>query len=147
MEKLTAIYNAATLDMMQTYLRETNPAVERRIRQQRNNDDYLYFYTEKHLMPDGTKWDTEKPISQKEYIRYLMEGDPALHTVHKTKYRFTYHSQRFEIDVYPFSGDKAVLFCYIGGDHVVLPPEIQVLRDVTGDPAYKNKQLAKTQKL
>ena len=147
MEKLTAIYNAATLDMMQTYLRETNPAVERRIRQQRNNDDYLYFYTEKHLMPDGTKWDTEKPISQKEYILYLMEGDPALHTVHKTKYRFTYHSQRFEIDVYPFSGDKAVLFCYIGGDHVVLPPEIQVLRDVTGDPAYKNKQLAKTQKL
>ena len=27
------------------------------------------------------------------------------------------------------------------------PPEITVLREVTGDPAYKNRQLAKNQRL
>lgn len=147
MEKITSDYNALTLDMMQTYLREINPGVERRIRQQKNGSEYLYFYTEKHLMPDGTKWDTERPISQKDYIQYLMEGDPELHAVHKTKYRFTYQSQRFEIDVYPFSDEKAVMFRYAGSDHAELPPEITVLQDVTGDPEYKNKQLARSQKL
>lgn len=147
MDTLATKYNAATLDMMQTFLRETNPNVERRIRQQRNGADYLYFYTEKHLMPDGTKWDTEKPISQKTYIQYLMEGEPGLHAVHKTKYRFTYASQRFEIDVYPFSNDKAIMFRYSGTDEAELPPEIHVLREVTGDLEYKNKQLARSQAL
>lgn len=147
MEALVAHYNAATLDMMQTFLRETNPNVERRIRQQRNGEDYLYFYTEKHLMPDGTKWDTEKPISQKEYIQYLMEGEPGLHAVHKTKYRFTYAGQRFEIDVYPFSSDRAIMFRYAEGDDAQLPPEVAVLQEVTGKPEYKNKQLARSQAL
>ena len=140
-------YTMAKLDMMQTYLLQTKPGVERRIRQQRNGEDYLYFYTEKHLMPDGTKWDTEKPISQKDYIRYLMEGDPNLRSVHKMKYRFTYDSQRFELDVYPFSAEKAILFRYAEGDDIVLPPEIRVLKEVTNDPDYKNKQLARLQNL
>ncbi|MBQ3356941.1 MAG: AAA family ATPase [Oscillospiraceae bacterium] len=147
MEQLAASYNTAALDMMQTYLRETKPGVERRVRQQRNGTEYLYFYTEKHLMKDGTKWDTEKTISQKDYIQYLMEGDPALHQVHKIKYRFTYRDQRFEIDVYPFCEDKAIMFRYAESDSVELPPEITVLRDVSDDPDYKNRQLAISQRL
>ncbi len=144
---LAGRYNALALDMMQTYLTMANPSVERRIRQQKNGEDYLYFYTEKHFMPDGTKWDTEKPISEKTYIRYLMEGDSALHSVRKTKYRFIYEGCRFELDVYPFSQDRAVLFMYSGEAETPMPPEIRVLREVTGDPAYKNRQLARVQAL
>ena len=147
LDALTARYNALALDMMQTYLRMINPSVERRIRQQENGGDYLYFYTEKHTMADGAKWDTEKPISEKTYIRYLMEGDSGLHSVRKRKYRFIYEGCRFELDVYPFSKDKAVLFVYSGSANVAIPPEIRVLRDVTGDPAYKNRQLARVQAL
>ncbi len=139
-------YSAAALEMMQTYLCGTNPAVERRIRQQKNGADYLYFYTEKHTMPDGAKWVTEKPISGKEYVRYLMEGDNTLHSVRKTKYRFIYEGCRHEIDIYPFSSDRAVLFQY-GGRDADMPPELTVLREVTGDPAYKNRRLAQTQTL
>lgn len=144
---LVAQHGALALDMMQTYLRVITPNVERRIRQQRNGEDYLYFYTEKHFMPDGAKWDTEKPISEKAYIRYLMEGDSALHSVRKTKYRFIYEGCRFELDVYPFSADRAVLFMYSGNADTPMPPEIKVLREVTGDPAYKNRQLARVQAL
>ena len=143
---LTKKYNAVALDMMQTYLYSANPAVERRIRQQENGDNYLYFYTEKHTMPDSTKWVTEKPISEKEYIRYLMEGDNTLHSVRKTKYRFIYEGCRYEIDVYPFSGDRAVLFQY-GNIQADRPPELEIIREVTGDPAYKNRQLAQVQAL
>ena len=144
---LTAQRNAIALDMMQTYLVVTQPGVERRIRQQKNGEDYLYFYTEKHTREDGGRWVTEKPISGKAYIRYLMESDSALHSVRKVKYRFFYGECRFEIDVYPFCADKAVMFAYSDGREVAMPPEIQILKDVTGDPAYKNRQLAKSQAL
>lgn len=147
LNQLVIHYQAVPFDMMQTYLNTTNPRIERRIRQQKNGSDYLYFYTEKHTMPDNTKWDTEKPISQKEYIQYLMEGDTSLRSVHKTKYRFTYQNQRFEIDIYPFSREKAIMFRYAENDAVVLPPEIEILREVTGEEEYKNKQLAATQRL
>ena len=140
-------YGALPLDMMQTYLCVTNPNVERRIRQQENGENYLYFYTEKHFMPDGTKWDTEKPISEKAYIRYLMEGDSALHSVRKTKYRFIYEGCRFELDVYPFSADHAILFMYSNSADTPVPPEVNVLREVTGHPAYKNRVLAQVQAL
>ena len=138
-------YGAVAIEMMQTYLRVIVPNVERRIRQQENGEDYLYFYTEKHVMDDGTQWVTEKPISEKQYLHYLMEGDNTLHSVRKKKYRFIHGDCRFELDVYPFSGNSAVLFMY--GENVPLPPEITVLREVTGDPAYKNRQLAKVQAL
>lgn len=140
--------NAAAMDMMQTYLAPSKPNVERRIRQQKNGQDYLYFYTEKRIGEDGKRWVTERPVSEKEYVAYLMEGDVSLHSVRKTKYRFTYADRRMEIDVYPFSSDKAILFVYGSADEgAAIPPEISILRDVTGDPAYKNRQLAGTQAL
>ena len=98
-------------------------------------------------MPDGAKWDTDKPIAEKAYIRYLMEGDSALHSVRKTKYRFIWDGCRYELDVYPFSQDRAVLFRYSGDADAKVPPEIEVIREVTGDPAYKNRQLARVQSL
>ena len=147
MENLAERYAAVPIDMVQTYLCMTNPYIERRVRRQKHGGEYMYFYTEKHIRPDGTKWDTEKPITEKDYNRYLLEADPELQSVDKTKYRFVYDSCRFEIDVYPFSADKAVMFRYSENDEAAIPPEIRVIREVTGDPDYKNKQLANVQKL
>lgn len=146
-ELLRSRYRAAGIEMVQTYLAMTNPSIERRIRRQKNGEEELYFYTEKHLRPDGTKWDTERPITEKEYGRYMLEADPALRSVSKTKYRFVYDSCRFEIDVYPFSSERAVMFRYSESPERSAPPEIEIISDVTGKREYKNKQLAKTQRL
>ena len=140
-------YNAVALEMMQTYLLPTQNNVERRIRQQKNGEDYLYFYTEKHVMDDGSQWATERPVSEKWYVRYLMESDNRMHSVRKVKYRFVYRGHRMEIDVYPFSNDRAVLFAYSEQGDAALPPEAKVLREVTGEAAYKNRQLAVSQRL
>ena len=139
--------NAVALDMMQTYLVVTKPGVERRVRQQKNGEDYLYFYTEKHTLEDGTKWVTEKPISEKVYVNYLMESDSSMHSVRKTKYRFVYRDCRYEVDVYPFSADRAVLFQYTHVLDAELPDDIRVIREVTGDGDYKNRKLAMSQTL
>ena len=78
-----------------------------------------------------------------------MECDAALHPVRKKKYRFTANGHRMEIDVYPFSSEKAILFIYGEGEDStsVIPDGIKVLKDVTGDPEYKNRRLAGRQEL
>ena len=40
-----------------------------------------------------------------------------------------------------------MLFRYSGDADAKVPPEIEVIREVTGDPAYKNRQLARVQSL
>lgn len=147
-QALKQTYNAVGVEMMQTYLTRTNPRIERRVRQQKNGGEYLYFYTEKRLGDDGQKWVTERPISEKEYVSLLMEGDMQLRPVRKTKYCFACMDRRMEIDVYPFSQDKAVLFVYgKPSAYALIPPELRIIQDVTGDPAYKNRNLALTQSL
>ena len=147
-DTLVTKYGAIATEMMQTYLAGVTPLAERRVRQQRSGTEYLYFYTEKRVGEDGKRWVTERPISEKEYIRYLMESDLTLRAVRKTKYRFQYAGRPMEIDVYPFSAEKAILFAYgAGHDGAELPEELKVLRDVTDDADYKNRRLASTQVL
>ena len=77
-----------------------------------------------------------------------MECDAALHPVIKKKYRFSHLDHRIEIDIYPFSDEKAVLFIYGASDDKPIPPEdVVILKDVTGDPEYKNRCLAGKQQL
>ena len=115
-ETLVAKYGALPSEMMQTYLITASPLIERRVRQQRSGREYLYFFTEKRIGEDGKRWVTERPISEKEYIRFLMESDLTLRAVRKTKYRFHYAGHAMEIDLYPFSEEKAILFVYGDGE-------------------------------
>lgn len=141
-------YGAAALSMMQTYLASSNPNIERRVRQQKNGSEYLYFYTEKRRGEDGNNWVTERPISEKEYVSYLMDSDLSLHAVRKMKYNFVCEDHRMAVDVYPFSDDRAILFIYgRQSEYTAIPPEIRILRDVTDDPEYKNRALASSQRL
>ena len=147
-DTLVTKYGAIATEMMQTYLAGVTPLAERRVRQQRSGTEYLYFYTEQRVGEDGKRWVTERPISEKAYIRYLMESDLTLRAVRKPKYRFQYAGRPMEIDVYPFSAEKAILFAYgAGHDGAALPEELKVLRDVTDDADYKNRRLASTQVL
>ena len=53
-----------------------------------------------------------------------------------------------ELDVYPFSDEKAIFFVYGSSlDVAVLPPEIQVEMEVTDKSDYKNRRIAITQEL
>ena len=140
-------FGMAELEMTQTYLHSADPRIERRIRQQSGVSGYLYFYTEKRTAEDGMKWVTDRAISEKEYNAYLLERDTSLHPVSKTKRRFTCADHRMEIDTYPYESGKAVLFVYGNPDTAKLPEGIDVLRDVTGDPEYKNRMLAQRQRL
>ena len=72
-----------------------------------------------------------------------------MYLVRKKKFRFTANGHRMEIDVYPFSSEKAILFIYGAENNnaAVIPDGITVLKDVTGNPEYKNRRLAGRQEL
>ena len=55
-----------------------------------------------------------------------------------------YEGQYFELDVFDFWNDKALLEIELKNedDTVILPDEITVIEDVSDNPKYKNNHLA-----
>lgn len=86
----------------------------------------------------------EKRLSQREYLELLMEADTKMRQICKTRYCLTYEGQYFEIDVYPFWKDQAIAELELNNENekIVFPPQIQVIKEVTDDPVYKNASLA-----
>ncbi|MBQ5641089.1 MAG: hypothetical protein IIV05_04695, partial [Ruminococcus sp.] len=57
--------------------------------------------------------------------------------VRKTRYCLTYQNQYFEIDVYPFWKDRAIVELEISDENaeIIFPEQIKVIREVTEDEA------------
>ena len=87
----------------------------------------------------------ERRLSKDAYIRLLMEADPACRPIRKTRYCLTYMNQYFEIDVYPFWNDKAIIEIEQGedGGYIIFPDFVKNIREITEDDNYKNITLAK----
>ena len=75
----------------------------------------------------------------------LKEADPTRHPVEKTRWCIPCGSHVLEIDLYPFWSDQAVLEVELQNEEeeFLLPPELRVIREVTGDPRYLNSSLAR----
>ena len=132
------------VDIIQTYLRKSNPNEEIRIRQRGCDGHFIYTRTIKK----GTgqkRLETEKRISKDQYLTYLMDADQNYHQIRKTRYCFVYNNQYLELDIYPFWKDKAILEIEINNENgkVEIPPEIEVIKEVTNDPHLKNSYIAK----
>lgn len=128
--------------ILQTYLKSTNPDIERRVRQRGDGTSFSYFYTEKVTLSNLTRQETERRITAAEYVSLLLEGEKSLR---KDRYCFVYHNQYFELDVYPDWENEAILEIELTTESqkVDLPDWITVIKEVTDDPNYKNAALAK----
>ena len=84
-------------------------------------------------------------ITKEEYDSLKENADPESHPIYKDRYVFSYGSKVLELDVFPFWDDKAFLEIELDSEEDVyaVPPEITVIEDVSDDPSYKNKNLAK----
>lgn len=136
-------------NIIQTYLTEKEAGVERRVRQRGTKEDgFNFYYTEKRTTGYGEREENEIKISAKEYVSLLTEADISLHQILKTRYCFLYRKRYFELDIYPFSNQYAILEIEVNNIHeeVELPP-LHYIKEVTGDKCYKNNYLAKTMAL
>ena len=132
------------IEIIQTYL-NSEPGEEIRVRQRGIDGNYIYFETVKRKISDVKRIEIERRLSQNEYLARLMDADTQRRQIRKTRYCLTYESQYFEIDVYPFWNDRAILEIELSDENanIVFPEQIRVIKEVTDDDAYKNASLAK----
>ncbi len=130
--------------IIQTYLCDDGSGLERRIRMRGIEGDYTFFYTEKKSIRPGVRVEIERKITEKEYLNYLFETDCQKRQIKKTRYCFIYHNLYYELDVYPFWGDKAILEVELSSEASAyeIPNFITQIKDVTYDSTYSNYQLA-----
>ena len=143
---LAAMPNCRRVEIIQTYLK-SEKGEEIRVRQRGADGHYVYFETTKRKISDVKRVEIERRLSESEYLSLLMEADTTRRQIRKDRYCLTYDGQYFEIDVYPFWKDRAIAEIELSDEKTAIrfPEEIRVIREVTGDDAYKNASLAKIQ--
>lgn len=136
--------NCRRIDIIQTYLKAA-PNEEIRVRQRGADGSYVYCETIKRTVTGMKRVEIERRLTQKEYLKRLMDADTTRRQIRKTRYCLMYNNQYFEIDVYPFWTDKAIVELELSDENqpIAFPKQLKIIREVTDDPAYKNAALAK----
>lgn len=135
--------NCNKVEIVQTYLK-SDDNTERRIRARGVDGDYIYYLTEKRKISDIKRVEIERKLTKDEYFSLLMEADPKLHSIHKTRYCLTENNQYFEMDIYPEWDKQAIMEIELSSEDeiVKIPGFINVIKEVTEDERYKNYNMA-----
>ena len=131
------------IEIIQTYLNSSNDE-EIRVRQRGINGNYIYTQTIKRAINDLKRVEIEKRLSKDEYLELLMDADITKHPIRKTRYCLIYKNQYFEIDIYPFWNDKAIVEIELNNEEqeIEIPKQLKLIKEVTNDKKYKNSSLA-----
>ena len=137
--------NCEKIEIMQTYLHTKNKDEEDRIRQRGKNGHYIYTRTMKKKLSDTKRIEIETRLTQEEYLKLLMDADPELRQIRKTRFCMVYDNQYFEIDIFPFWDTQAIVEIELKNedDPIRFPPDLHVVREVTMDERFFNRSLAK----
>lgn len=136
-------------NIIQTYLKKNDNVAERRIRQRGSQKNgYSFYYTEKTDIASGVRIENERKITPEEYLQLLTESDTSLHQISKVRYCFVYDKKYFEMDIYPFSSEYAIVEIELNdiNEPINLPP-LDFVKEVTDDIRFRNYSLAKSVKL
>lgn len=131
-------------NIIQTYLVNANDKSERRIRQRgTESDGYTFYYSEKTDIGLGERYETGRRLSQSEYIMMLAEADTHFHQISKVRRCFVYDKRHFELDIYPFNDEYAILEIELNdiNEFVNFPP-LTFIKEVTNDVNYRNHSIA-----
>lgn len=142
---LSSLPGCVVSQIEQTYLPDPAPGATERVRLRRFSDRVEYTRTVKIRISDTTAREEEETLSEDAYRALLARRDPALSTLSKTRYAFPIGGQVYEVDVYPFWTRTAVLETELtdAALRAQIPPFLSVIRELTGERAYTNRNLAR----
>ena len=135
---------AKKTEITQTYL-QSRGGPTARVRKRGLDGTYVYTHTQKTRISDVKRIELEREISEEEYTRLLEDADRSRSVIHKTRYCLDYREQMFEIDIYPFWTDRAIMEIELDdeGQDILFPPFIEIISEVTSDKRYTNSSLAR----
>lgn len=141
--KLLTKHNCKKVDIIQTYL-TSEENCERRIRQRGLDGSYIHTLTTKKRISDVKRLETEEKITPKQYLSLLNDADISLHQVKKTRYCIMQNNQYFEVDIYPFAKETAILEVELSNESEIIkfPEYLNIIKEVTDDYNFSNRALA-----
>ena len=115
-----------------------------RVRKRGDGEDAVYIKTVKHKINDLKRIEIESYISKEEYYDYLSKKDSLQGIISKDRYCIVWHSTYYELDVFPFWTDRALIEIELLSEEqsFELPDFVTLIREVTHERAYRNKALA-----
>ena len=136
---LDSLPHCKSVEIEQIYLTDKS-----RIRKRGQDGNYMYFHTVKKSITEIKRIETETRITEEQYLALKEQADPTRDPIAKVRYCIAYGKHYFELDVYPFWTDKAVMEIELLDENepFELPPFVTVLADVTHDKRYRNSALA-----
>ncbi len=131
-------------DITQWYI--TNESGEMRIRRREEKDGVTYYKTIKKEVEGAKRIEIESIISKEEFATLLESNSLTENSISKIRYCIDYKGHCFEIDIYPFWRDKAVLEIELNAQNEKfdIPLFVKIIKEVTGDKRYNNFSLAKS---
>lgn len=144
-EELFSIEGAFCDEIIQTYLL-CEKGLTHRVRRRIHGEIVTYTETKKIRVTDLRCVEEERELEKAEYEALLKNADPLLSPIRKKRYCIPYGGRLLEVDVYPFWQKSAILEVELPSEETAfsLPPYLSVLREVSGEVAYKNLSLAKS---
>ena len=146
LEALAALPGFRRVEIEQAYLPTTNDE-KLRVRKWVENGQAIYYKTRRRRL-NGKKLEVEERLTQRSYKEMLEEAGDALQLLHKTRCSLQYDGQQFNVNIYPFWTDKAIVKIELNEEdgEVRLPPQLKLIREVTGQVEYKDYTLAALEK-
>ena len=130
LKKMQERHSCQKVEIIQTYLNSRN-GDEVRVRQRGSIGNYIYTKTHKKSVNGMKRFEVETRITKDEYLELLMDADTTKRQIRKTRYCVISDHQYFEIDVYPFWDNKAIMEIELNDEkqEVVLPKDIKVIKE------------------
>jgi CYTH domain-containing protein len=127
----------------QIYILSADGARER-IRRRIYPDRTVCTHTIKKRLSDLSRIENEEEIGEDRYAELLLRSDPKRKPIRKTRYLYRFKGQVFEIDCFPFWDDRALMEIEMEAEdqQVCLPPDIEIIREVTREKQYTNSAIA-----
>ena len=130
------------VEIEQVYLPTVNNE-KLRVRKWVEDGREIYYKTRRRRVR-GQRIEVEERLTQRGYKEMLESAGEKVPLLHKTRYSLNYDGQYFQLDLYPFWQDQAVVKIELSehDGEVRLPPELKLIREVTGEKEYKDYELA-----
>ena len=142
---LSSLPGRQVWEITQTYLNDGEGGQTRRVRRVICDGETRYFRTFKRRVSALSADEDEAELTPEEYKAHLHQADRSRVPVIKTRYRIPHRGHVVEIDVFPFWKDRALMEIELASEDesADIPDYVQIIREVSGEKAYKNRQLAR----
>ena len=102
------------------------------------------FYKTRRRRLNGRRIEVEERLTQRSYKELLEEAGDSLELLHKSRYTIPFDGHLFQLDLYRFWQDRALVKLELNEENAELrlPPQLKLIREVTGEREYKDYTLA-----